>query len=258
MNKLHPFDKVLTTSRKVKLIQNLLKKDLKDSIKVLDIGCGSGYLLWKIHKHKSKYYGVDMSRDSLTLAKEFIDADLRVADAHNLPFEDSYFDMVLCTDVLEHFEDDNKAVLEISRVLKKGGTAFFYTPTTSGLLSKTKLVDLYHTSEENYMKDYRYYDINGIKHLMLNKKLNIESIGYHNIFIQELITQLLKYFSSKVKITYNEQSDIINFIKSNYYLPYRVIFPIISILCSMEEYLNAKLFSYKLLGHRIFVKVVKV
>jgi ubiquinone/menaquinone biosynthesis C-methylase UbiE len=258
MNKSHPFDKVLTTSRKAELIKDLIWPELRINSKILDIGCGSGYLLWKLYKEGCNYYGIDMSCASLDLAKEYVKADLKVADAHNLPFQDGYFDLIICTDVLEHFADDNRAVLEISRVLRKGGTAFFYTPTTSGILSKTPFVDLYHTSDENYMKDYRYYDLEKISNLMKNKNFNIEMIGYHNIFIQELITQLLKLFSSKVKIEYNEQADIKNFIKSKYYLPYNIIYPLISLICTVEELLNSKIFKYKLLGHRLFVKVKKI
>jgi len=50
-----------------------------------------------------------------------------VADAHNLPFKDGEFELVLCTEVLEHVLDPKKVISEISRVLKPGGRVILTT-----------------------------------------------------------------------------------------------------------------------------------
>ncbi|MCA0933164.1 methyltransferase domain-containing protein [Lutimonas saemankumensis] len=50
------------------------------------------------------------------------------ADILNLPFEDNSFDFVLCNHVLEHIDDDQKAMKELFRVMKKGGTGIFQVP----------------------------------------------------------------------------------------------------------------------------------
>ena len=50
------------------------------------------------------------------------------ADILNLPFEDNSFDFILCNHVLEHIEDDSKAMSELYRVLKTGGTGIFQIP----------------------------------------------------------------------------------------------------------------------------------
>lgn len=50
------------------------------------------------------------------------------ADILNLPFEDDLFDLVLCNHVLEHIEDDNKAMSELYRVIKPGGLGIFQVP----------------------------------------------------------------------------------------------------------------------------------
>jgi len=56
-------------------------------------------------------------------------ADIK-CDIQNLPFADSEFDMVICNHVLEHVPDDKKAIREIFRVLKKGGSAILQVPTS--------------------------------------------------------------------------------------------------------------------------------
>ncbi len=50
------------------------------------------------------------------------------ADLLDLPFEDNNFDMVFCNHVLEHIEDDTKAMSELFRVLKPGGMGIFQIP----------------------------------------------------------------------------------------------------------------------------------
>ncbi|WP_139958880.1 class I SAM-dependent methyltransferase [Flavicella sediminum] len=54
-------------------------------------------------------------------------ADVK-ADICDLPFEDNSYDLIFCNHVLEHIEDDTKAMKELYRVLKKGGTGIFQIP----------------------------------------------------------------------------------------------------------------------------------
>ena len=54
-------------------------------------------------------------------------ADIK-ADITDLPFEDNYFDLIFCNHVLEHIPDDAKALAELFRILKKGGTAILQVP----------------------------------------------------------------------------------------------------------------------------------
>lgn len=54
-------------------------------------------------------------------------ADVK-ADIQNLPFEDNSFDVIFCNHVLEHVEDDKKALSELYRVMKAGGWGIFQVP----------------------------------------------------------------------------------------------------------------------------------
>ena len=54
-------------------------------------------------------------------------ADVK-ADITKLPFANDSFDLVLCNHVLEHIPEDNKALAELYRILKKGGTAILQVP----------------------------------------------------------------------------------------------------------------------------------
>lgn len=54
-------------------------------------------------------------------------ADVK-ADICNLPFEDNHYDVIFCNHVLEHIPDDTKAMQELYRVMKPGGTGIFQIP----------------------------------------------------------------------------------------------------------------------------------
>lgn len=68
------------------------------------------------------------------LNHEYITADIDSpiadvkADIVNLPFNDNSFDVVFCNHVLEHIQDDTKAMKELFRVMKKGGMGVFQVP----------------------------------------------------------------------------------------------------------------------------------
>jgi len=55
------------------------------------------------------------------------------ADIQDLPFEDESFDVIFCNHVLEHIEDDTRAMSELFRVMKKGGWGIFQVPMKNSL-----------------------------------------------------------------------------------------------------------------------------
>jgi len=95
-------------------------------VNVLDVGCASGWFLSNIKKKypKSKCVGVDKYKEAVVYGnKKYKNMKLRQADAHKLPFKARTFDLVVCTEVLEHVEDPKIVLLEIERVLIKNGHA---------------------------------------------------------------------------------------------------------------------------------------
>ncbi len=82
-------------------------------------------------------------------------ADVK-ADICNLPFEDNSFDIVFCNHVLEHIEDDTKAMSELYRVLKVGGMGIFQIP--QDLTLETTYEDFSITSPEERAKHFGQYD----------------------------------------------------------------------------------------------------
>lgn len=94
--------------------------------RVLDIGCGNGYVLSRYAAQGAEAQGVDISSQAVTICrKRFQLYGLRgsflQANAEELPFENNFFDCVSSMGVLHHVPDTQRAVAEIFRVLKPGG-----------------------------------------------------------------------------------------------------------------------------------------
>jgi len=101
-------------------------------LKVLDIGCGGGYLSEELARKGFQVTGIDPSKETIICAQKHAqDNNLNINYIHgyaeNLPFEPKSFSIILCCDVLEHVSDLKKVIEEISRVLTPGGIFFFET-----------------------------------------------------------------------------------------------------------------------------------
>jgi len=114
------------------IIKNLR---LKGSEVVLDCGCGDG-IFFSILKNRCAWViGLDVTRSNFQTAKGLTkdNVSLVLGDAQNLPFKTGQFDRVLCTEVLEHLQNDVKALKEIRRVLANNGFLVLTVPNQSYL-----------------------------------------------------------------------------------------------------------------------------
>lgn len=100
--------------------------------RLLDVGCGGGYLSEEFAKAGLDVTGIDPSQRTVQAAGEHaarsgLRIDYEEGRAEAIPFGDSSFDYVSCCDVLEHVDDINATISEIARVLKPGGLFFYDT-----------------------------------------------------------------------------------------------------------------------------------
>ena len=101
--------------------------------RVLDVGCGVKPYYPFFAEHASEYVGVDVVENPAAELQGSVEA---------LPVADASFDLVLCTQVLEHCDDPAQAVRELRRVLAPGGR----------VLASTHGVQVYHPSPHDYWR----------------------------------------------------------------------------------------------------------
>jgi 2-polyprenyl-6-hydroxyphenyl methylase/3-demethylubiquinone-9 3-methyltransferase len=98
--------------------------------RVLDVGCGAGFVANGLARQGHEPYGVDMAQSALDVAARHDRtgrARYVLGDALALPFADGMFDAACAMDVLEHVEDKAALIAEVARVLGPGGLFFFHT-----------------------------------------------------------------------------------------------------------------------------------
>ena len=104
-----------------------------EPVRILDVGCGVKPYYPFFASVASEYIGVDVVENPV--------AEL-LGPVEALPVEDASFDVVLCTQVLEHADDPAQAVRELRRVTRPGGR----------VLASTHGVQVYHPSPVDYWR----------------------------------------------------------------------------------------------------------
>jgi SAM-dependent methyltransferase len=136
--------------------------------RVLDVGCGSG-------RHTAAAYrlpgavvvGVDVADSELAAARNRLALHQRLgehgggrwalcaADGLHLPFADGRFDLVICAEVLEHVPAHDRAVVEITRVLRPGGDLVVSVPRRGPERLCWALSDQYAPVDGGHIRIYR-------------------------------------------------------------------------------------------------------
>jgi ubiquinone/menaquinone biosynthesis C-methylase UbiE len=146
--------------------------------KLLDIGCGEKPYAKMLKPYVAEHVGVD--HEGTLHDKSNID---RFGSAYEIPAEDNEFDSVICTSVLEHLEEPDKAIAECNRVLKTGGVAIYAT-------------DLFwHLHEEP--RDFYRYTKYGLRYLFEKNGFEVLELiplsGFCVTFGQELVYYLWRF-----------------------------------------------------------------
>lgn len=96
--------------------------------KVLDVGCGVGYLLYMLKKNGNDCWGIDVSDEAITLLVEKLGMTGLSAEVPPIYLEDNQFDVVIATEFFEHIEKEQELLAECKRVCKQGGWIIIAVP----------------------------------------------------------------------------------------------------------------------------------
>ena len=148
------------------------KLDLAPGSCVLDAGCGGGRHLSEAYRYEGVHVvGIDMSRSDADVANRTLNVMhveeedgggyklVCTSDITRLPFANESFDVVICSEVLEHIPDLNQAVSEIIRVLKPGKSLVVSVPRYLPERICWALSKDYHTEEGGHIRIFKKQQI---------------------------------------------------------------------------------------------------
>lgn len=169
----------------------------KSNGRVLDAGCGPGWLAIELAKNAGEVVGCDRSKRIVEVARKNAqaagaqNATFLAGDGYALPFPDNFFDLVAATTVIYLFTDSQKGFGELVRVTKPGGTIATLDPDISmspgkmrayakskglSFKDKAKLVEwsgaarVYYPFSEKRLR--AQYENAGFESIVLEKKLD--------------------------------------------------------------------------------------
>lgn len=128
---------------------------LPPAARVLEVGTSAGTNLRMLRDLGfSDVTGLDFSDEAIRLCAENGLGIVQKGDITAMPFADDTFALVLATDIIEHVEDDARALSEIARVLAPGGTALITVPGFPSLWGLQDIVS-------NHKRRYRMRHLAG-------------------------------------------------------------------------------------------------
>lgn len=173
------------------LLEWLLKL-AKKSDKILDQGCGVGQYAFTIYSLGFKNVtGMDFSEKLLRIAKNnakklkykvrFVKGDIR-----KMPFKKESFDIVFSAGIIEHVPETDKALSELSRVLKKRGYLFIHVPHKISTFTLAKKIQQFLSVWKlGYEKSFSIFELSELLHQngfrILDMRINEFQPGKHKI-----------------------------------------------------------------------------
>lgn len=177
-------------------IERLLGLDvLTGSIRLIEIGAGSGGISHYFGTHASERYEVN-AVDVVDSRVVYEGYTFTRVNGTELPFESEHFDVVISNHVIEHVGDDDaqaKHLLELKRVMKPNGIGYLAVPNRWMLIEphyKHMFLSWWPVSwRSRYLQiftDHKHYDCKPLEMHELESKLKSENLGFENISVKVL------------------------------------------------------------------------
>jgi ubiquinone/menaquinone biosynthesis C-methylase UbiE len=188
-----------------------------------------------------KVYGVDISEDSIELIRRKVKSQdlshhikIQKDDVSALSFQDNTFDGIVCEEVLEHLENDERPVKEFYRVLNPGGVCVVTVPS-----SNIPLDDI-----DRYYGHLRKYSRDEFERLFQKNNFNIVKTEYYGFPVAQLWRQCIaiRYMRFQIKKSRGKMMTV----EKNTFLTY--LSPFISKVFSIDNLFNRLQFGTGLIG----------
>ena len=167
--------------------------------KIIDFGCGNGMFCFALYEMGAKeVFGIDFGQDSINFAKSFAKKRYKTnkikflrKTVYKTGLKKNYFDFAIQNGVFHHLKNEDRAIKEISRVLKDGGKLWYYTAGKNDIANS--LLDLARESTVNIPYDFKFKIFSSIN-MSTNKKIHLMD-GFTAVYKRETFKDLTKKLS---------------------------------------------------------------
>jgi SAM-dependent methyltransferase len=185
-----------------------IPREKRGRMKFLELGCGIGANLWVVAREGFGAHGIDLSPTAVQLCQEMletwqVEAELRVADMTDLPYENEEFDVIYDVVSLLHLNwaGHLKAWNEVHRCLNDGGRFFSYHLGENSVSFKCGAPMVDHCTVSNIPAGYPLANNGEMSFLSANEvRKTLGEIGFRQVNIE------------KVTRTYAEQKQLIEYL----------------------------------------------
>jgi SAM-dependent methyltransferase len=158
---------------RLSILESYCKKIINHpEMRILNVGAATGATSEMLSKF-GEVTSLEYDEFCCKFLKEKTGIEAVNASLTDLPFEDDSYDIICAFDVIEHIEDDIKAIEEIHRVLKLNGKYFLTVPAFQSLWSNHDVINHH----------FRRYRKNQFNKLIVNNKLKIKYSTYFNFWL---------------------------------------------------------------------------
>lgn len=219
-------------NRQIDILEKLLG-EMGTKNGFIEVGCGEGHILEVLSRMGLKGIGIDFSEDAIKLARSKNLNNIELINANFYDVEIKNKDLVLLLFVIEHIEDDHRALKKINSFLKLGRHLIISVPAHSKLYSY----------QDRLAGHYRRYDRKDILEKLNNAGFKVKkflSFGFpvSNIYI--LMYNFVLSFSKSKNNIMIENTKITGIKSENVHFPYlfriisKIVFPILSLLIKLD------------------------
>lgn len=167
--------------------------DLPKGSKILDIGCGAGSVVEKLVKDGYDVYGIDIQKEAIKRARSK-GIKAQVHDLNKpLPFEDDFFDAIICYDVIDFLYSPVTVLQDIERILNDSGYVIFSVPLHFDIVQRIKILlgggivsykmQVYsHQTDAWEYQHIRFFTLKDVKNIIKRAGFQIDAVKYTPIF----------------------------------------------------------------------------
>jgi len=222
--------------------------------RLLDIGCGLGYFTDFFQRKGAISTGIDLDNKCLRYCHDYMRGTYLSWNITSFPypFPDRSFDLILCSEVLEHIQDNGKVLDEVERLLTKDGVFIASTPCNEGIFGSF-FKNIGHSNVNDDSLEYHYhkgYSGSELTRLLEQHGLHATETRYTMVAAVEMFMGLTKVFvGNSQNKSIDSQSDALNMTRKPIWAVYRALFPALLAVGAVEQPL-----SRILRGHMVIVK----